>query len=802
MHPSPRLPRPAGSFASLIVALSLALPGGAVAQNIAPRRDGTTSITVMVRADSTAAGRPVESAIVQGGSTGGVSSSRIASRTDARGIATLELAVGANTVVATKLGHRPDSIVLVVRVGVDTTVTIVLPERAVDVGAVIISATRGERRVEDTPIRVEIIDEEEIAEKVAMSPGDIAMMLNETSGLRVQATNPSLGGANVRIQGLRGRYTLLLADGLPLYGGQSGGLGLLQIPPVDLARVEIIKGTASALYGSSALGGVIDLVSRRPGEKAERTLLVNGTSRGGADAVFFGASPLGERMGVTLLAGAHRQRQNDLDADGWTDMPGFERVVVRPRLYLDNGAGNTAFLTGGFTAEDRTGGTLDAAVTPDGSPYDESLRTRRADVGALARWTAPSDGALFGMSALHSALFTLRGSAVEQRHAHRFGRVQEDDRHRTWFGEAALAVPRGRVTYVAGAAFQHDSYRADSVRGFDYSYAIPALFGQLDVDAQSWLSLSASVRADQHSEYGLFVNPRVSLLLRAPEGVLAGWTARASAGTGDFAPTPFVEETEVTGLTPLSSVVPLQAEHATSGSIDIGGPLSTSFGAVELNGTLFGSRVRYPLHTLSIARFSPFDGSATDLPIAIVNAPQPTRTWGTELLARLVHPFGSDEDSPALRVTGTYTFLRATECDLDGSYFYDGSTNPPSGPCVRQLVALTPKHSAGIVATVEQEGKSRIGLELYYTGRQRLEENPYRSESRPYLIVGLMGERAVETRAGVARFFLNLENLTDVRQTRYDPLLLPSRGAGGRWTTDAWTDLSGFTVNGGVRFGW
>ncbi len=104
--------------------------------------------------------------------------------------------------------------------------------------------------------------------------------------------------------------------------------------------------------------------------------------------------------------------------------------------------------------------------------------------------------------------------------------------------------------------------------------------------------------------------------------------------------------------------------------------------------------------------------------------------------------------------------------------------------------------------TVEQEGKSRVGLELYYTGRQRLEQNPYRTESRPYLIVGLMGERAITTRAGTARLFLNLENLTGVRQTRDDRLVRPTRGPGGRWTTDAWSDLAGFTVNGGVRFQW
>jgi iron complex outermembrane receptor protein len=84
-----------------------------------------------------------------------------------------------------------------------------------------------------------------------MTPGDISMMLNETRGLRVQTTSPSLGGANVRIQGLRGRYTQLLSDGLPLYGGQSGALSMLQIPPMDLAQVEVIKGVASAFYGAS-----------------------------------------------------------------------------------------------------------------------------------------------------------------------------------------------------------------------------------------------------------------------------------------------------------------------------------------------------------------------------------------------------------------------------------------------------------------------------------------------------------------------------------------------------------------------
>jgi iron complex outermembrane receptor protein len=134
----------------------------------------------------------------------------------------------------------------------------------------------------------------------------------------------------------------------------------------------------------------------------------------------------------------------------------------------------------------------------------------------------PDSGALAGIRALHGSILTVRGSAVEQRHAHRFGAVREEDQHRTWFGEAALTVPRvygdRPVTYIAGAAVQRDAYRNADVAGFDYAYTIPAAFAQLDVDPTAWLSLSASARVDAHSAYGTYVNPRVSALLRQPAG--------------------------------------------------------------------------------------------------------------------------------------------------------------------------------------------------------------------------------------------------------------------------------------------
>ena len=701
---------------------------------------------------------PVAGAIVRSG--------RVAGQTASTGEVILRLPLGAHTVIVTRLGFVPDTIAVTLAANQDTTIVSALEAQAAEMESIVIASTRTERRVEDSPLRVEVVDEEEVAEKTAMTPGDIAMMLNETSGLRVQTTSPSLGGASVRVQGLRGRYTLLLADGLPLYGGQAGGLGLLQIPPVDLARAEVIKGTASALYGSSALGGVVNLVSRRPADEPVRELLLNQTSRGGTDVVAF----LGQRFGRgetvpwggTLLASGHRQRANDLDSDDWADMAGYDRLVARPRLFYDR-EGRSMFATLGFTGENRDGGTLDGGVAPDGQPYEEGLRTRRVDAGAVGRYVVGGRN-----------IVSVRASGVEQRHEHRFGAVRENDRHRTWFTEASIALPRERWTYVLGAAYQAERYRTD-VAGFDYDFRIPSVFAQADVDAATWLVVSASARLDAHSAYATTLSPRLSALVRASEtGPLAGWTARLSGGAGTFAPVPFTEETEVVGLTPLLPLSGLEGERAVSGSVDLNGPVATSLGRIELNATLFGSRLAHGVATRD---------ALTAVPrLELENAPIVANTWGTELLARLVQG--------RTRVTATYAFLQATEWDPDAG---DDSI-------VRRDVPLAPRHTAGIVASLEEEDTYRVGLELYYTGHQSLADNPYRTESRPYVIVGLLGEKWIETRAGTARVFINFENIGNVRQTRYDPLVLPSPGKGGRWTADAWTELSGFTVNGGVRF--
>ncbi len=702
------------------------------ATSSAQQASGT--LVVQVRSNS----QPVEQAEVTAGERFAI--------TNAAGEATLETPAGTIEVMVERYGFKRQTVRAFIPEGTTTRLGIELQPEVVLKEEITVTATRSDTRIEDEPLRVEILNQEEVEEKALMTPGDIAMLLNETSGLRVQVTSPSLGAANVRVQGLRGRYTQLLSDGLPLYGGQTGSIGLLQIPPLDLGQVEVIKGVASALYGSSALGGVINLVSRRPA-KREREILLNGTTRGGQDTVFWLAEPAKNGFGYTLLGGTHFQHHNDIDHDGWADVPGYRRVDLRPRLFWDNGAGRSVFATVGAMAEERNGGTIGDSRVPDGQRFPEELATQRFDAGLVSRF-------LVGNHPL-----SVRGSVMTQGHRHQFGEVLERDRRETLFGETAINGTGKGHTWLVGSALQADIYRAHDVPALNYTHVVPAVFAQDEYALGSRLTLSGSGRLDVHSKYGTFFNPRVSALIRLPRKL----TARLSSGTGVFAPTPFTEETEAVGLSKLLPLKNIKGERAWSASGDLGwsGP------HVELNGTMFGSIIRDPVMLRPAA-------SATPGTLEIVNVHGRTRTTGSELLARL---HGGD-----FGLVLTHTFVHSTEIDRQG--------------LDRQLVPLTPKHTAGIVGTWEKEGMGRVGIEMFYTGRQRLDENPYRQDSVPYWLFGML----VERRFGPLRVFVNAENLANVRQTKYDRLLRPQRSFDGQWTVDEWAPLDGRVINGGLRF--
>ncbi|HLL59354.1 MAG TPA: TonB-dependent receptor [Allosphingosinicella sp.] len=491
------------------------------------------------------------------------------------------------------------------------------------------------------------------------------------------------------------------------------------------------------------MGGVINLVSRRPTEEFEGEVLANATTRNGQDLTAYLASPIGGGWSASVTGGAHRQSTHDLYRDGWADIPLHERFTARPRLFWQGADGAAAFVTIGAMTEEREGGTLPGRTTPDGRPFPQVQSTDRIDAGLVGE--VPFEG----LGTLH-----LRASGVTQDHRHVFGDVVEDDRHGTLFAEASLAGRSDKTSWVAGAAFQTDRFRSDTFPAFDYTYDVPAVFAQIEQDLRPDLTLAASARLDFHSRYGTQLSPRLSALYRP-----GPWTIRAALGRGFYAPTPFVEEVEAAGLSRLEPLRGIQGETAETASIDIG----YARGPLEASATLFAS---------SIDNATRLETVAADR-VRLVNVNGRTRIRGSELLLR----YRWD----AFSVTGSYVYVNATE--------------PAEVGPGRRPVPLTPRHTAGAVAMWEKHGKGRIGLEAYYTGRQALEDNPYRSQSRPYLHLGVLGEIVL----GKISLFANAENILGVRQTRYDPILLPQRRPSGQWSVDVWAPTEGFILNGGMR---
>lgn len=613
-----------------------------------------------------------------------------------------------------------------------------------------VSASRLGRIVTESATRTEIINGEEIQEKALMRPGNISMLVAETGGVRVQTTSPTLGSANIKLQGLYGRYTQLLSDGLPLYGGQTASIGLLQIPPTDLANVEIIKGSASSLYGGSALGGVINLISRTPSDEFEGEVLVNATSKNGQDITSYLASPISDTLSASVTAGVHHQEEEDLDDDGWIDMAGYERGSVRPRFYWQNDNGANLYLTLGAMLEQRNGGTLNNATLPDGSQYEQTQDTLRTDLGFI-----------FDQPLGEVMNINVRGSAMNQDHEHQYGAILEDDNHESYLIESSLSGYSDQTAWLVGVALQSEKFYSDTYSEFDYSYQVPGLFSQLDYEVSDDISMSLSGRVDDHSEYGTQVSPRISMLYNP-----ANWTFRTAFGQGFYAPTPFIEDIDEVGLSRLAPLDNLEEERATTASLDI----SYAVGSVESSVTFFASDIE---NVTELGAINPAVSPA-DKQVQIVNADGESEIRGAELLLR----------------------YRWQDIKFTGSYLYTDATKEDNSGFGRVPLTLTPEHSAGLVVMKEEHGSYLLGFEAYYTGTQHLENNPYRQKSQPYWHLGLLGQITI----GKVSYFVNAENLLNVRQTKEDPLVLPEQAPSGRWTTDIWSRNDGFTVNAGVRF--
>jgi outer membrane cobalamin receptor len=673
--------------------------------------------------------------------------------TDSTGVAQITLGVGPRVINVTRMGFKSVQLnVTVVRDSiVPVVVTMEMGEMAMELAEVKVSAARTGKLAGETPVRVEVVDEMEVDEKTLMAPSGIAMLLNETPGLKVQAAAPGLGTGGVRILGLPGQYTVMLADGLPLYGGSASALGPLDISPVDLQRVEIIKGAASSLYGGQSLGGVINLVSKAP--TGAKEMLLNRRSLSVTDAATWLSHRMSSTTGVSLLASGTTQGSADLDNDGWADQARARRWNVRPRLSRIDSHGRSLFVTAGYGYDDRLGGTLGSARAPNGAAFREGLRSNRADIGATASLPTANGGTL-------AFRLAMSGNWRERE----FGAgPRERDRASTAFAEATRSFNAASATTVVGAALQIDAFHNALNDRFDHTWTSPGVFVTVERPVGP-LTVSASVRGDAHEGAGNQLTERLALLAK----LAGGWSVRGSAGTGFAPPAVTTEETDAVGLRAITADVPLRAEKSRGVMLDVNGHVAHA----ELLLTAYYSAIRNGIRLRD--DMNHHTGGAT-----LLNAEGSARVGGVEALA--VWRFSGG------KFIGNYGYARGSRPDvMDATHTQ------------RELMPMLNRHRVGGDLMLEREKVYRLGIEGTWFGAQPLDDTTYRSESKPYVYMMAIAARQF----GALEVVANFENLLNVRQTRTDPLVRPTPTAAGRWTTDAWAPLEGFMANVAVRYRW
>ncbi len=610
---------------------------------------------------------------------------------------------------------------------------------------VIITSSRTGNRIEQEPLKVEVIGSDEVDEKSSMLPGNISMMLTEYTGLQPQQTSQTSGNMNIRIQGLDGRYTQFLKDGFPLYGGFSGELSLMQTPPLDLKQVEIVKGSASTLYGGDAIAGMINLISREPDDQAKWSLIVNETTRLGTDISSFYSSKK-DKNAFTLLANHSRTEAVDINNDFFTEIPQVRQLAFNPK-WFHRFNDSTRLMFGMFTSwEERIGGDIKAITDEPNSFhsfFEKNTSSRTYTQLKLEK------------KLKHGILLTVKNSL------NYFDRRIDADTNRfhgthfSTFSEVSASGKIGSNTLVLGANawsedFEEDPDESGLLR--NYFYTTLSMFIQDDWKLSEKFIVQPGFRYDYQNKYGFYYLPHLAVMYRPSKN----FYMRLNGGRGYKVPTIFSiqsEERAYRNVLPIGKTA--NPETSKGGNIDFNFhcPLFKEL-TFNITQTFFATQIDNPL-------IADPDSMMKDL-ISFKNAGGYTRSMGSET------NFVIRKDETNLIVSYTYT---------DAKNYFDSTFN----------VVLNAKHRLILDLMWDIEGKWRIGVEGFYTGQQFLTNGQGKPD---YWLLGVL----------IVRYFphcqlsLNFENVLNERQASHEPFLFSGTVQHPKFN-EVWGPMEGISAN-------
>lgn len=617
----------------------------------------------------------------------------------------------------------------------------------------IVQSTRTSRTIKNVPTRVETIELEEIDEKNNMRPANIAMLLHESTGIQVQQTSATSANSSIRIQGLDGRYTQLLKDGFANFGNFSSGLSVLEIPPLDLSQVEIIKGPASPLYGGGAIAGVVNFISKTPKLKPEYNFIINYSNIGQLNIGGY-ASQRGKKVGYSLLALFNKQKTYDVDDDDFTEVPKTDEITVHPRVFFYPNEHTTIQIGNSFTKGDRTGGdvfVVDGKSDASHQYFEENKTIRNIStfeldkrIGDKKRILARQSFSVFDRD-INVPDYSFAGISYNA------------------FTDISYITNAGNHALVLGGNFVYDKFRekGTSSANRDNTLTTGGIYGQHTWDASEKIKLESGLRLDMarysnsiYNNTEFFILPRVSLLITYNSQL----SSRIGAGIGYKTPTLFTERTETIQYRDVTQINNVKSEKSYGGTADINYRTKLADELTfSINHMFFYTMINKPLVLeTDIAGNSSF-----------VNASKPVHSAGFETNAKFIY-----KDHFKL-------FLGYTFTDIKAKYLLGN-----------QFLPLVPKGKLNTALIYEKEDVIKLGLEGYFTGRQYLSDG---SRTPAFKELGFMAEKIFEKFS----LYINFENFTDTRQSRYKRVV---NGSHLDPTFDEiWTHTEGFVFNGGVK---
>lgn len=463
-----------------------------------------------------------------------VKGSQLGTMTDSLGYFRIkDLPSGTIQIQVSRIGFLTENIQVKLPLS-DTVFSVELKDLDSSLDEVVVSGTMQEVSKLDSPVPVEVY---RAAFFKANPTPSLFESLQNVNGVRPQINCNVCNTGDIHINGLEGPYTMILIDGMPIVSGLATVYGLTGIPQSLIDRIEVVKGPASTLYGSEAVGGLINVITKRPEVAPLVSVDAFASGWGEVNTDFGIKSKLGKS--IQSLSGINvfwYDNPIDNNGDGFTDLTLQKRISLFQKFDIQRKGGKAFNLAGRYVNENRWGGQMNWTESERGGDqiYGESVYTERWE--AFGTYQLP-------VNELVNFQFSANGHKQNSYYGETFFLADQT----IAFGQLTWIKEAGKHNLLLGSAYRYTHYddntTATSIEGgnrnFPSEIHLPGFFLQDEIRFNSNQSLLAGLRYDYNSVHGSILSPRLNYKVVSSD---KSTVFRISAGNGFRVANVFTED--------------------------------------------------------------------------------------------------------------------------------------------------------------------------------------------------------------------------------------------------------------------